>query len=71
MHDHWWEHIASDPLTMAGTPLVNGVPVWQVLQTFNQTLTADDVLRAYPQLTKDDLHAALACAAATFHATPR
>ena len=71
MNDHWWEHIDYDPLMMSGTPLVKGVPLWQVMQTWARTLAVDEVLRVYPQLTRDDLHAALAYATATCHATPR
>ena len=71
MSDHWWERIECHPPVMAGTPLIKGVPVWQVLQTLAQRLAVDEVLRAHPQLTREDLHDALAYAAATFRATPR
>jgi uncharacterized protein (DUF433 family) len=70
MSDHWWERVHSDPLVMSGTPLVKDVPVWQVMQTLAHTLAVDEVMRAYPHLTKDDLHAVLSYAAAAFHTTP-
>ena len=71
MSEHWWEHLEYNPLVMSGTPLVKGVPVWQVMKTLAQTLSVDEVRRAYPHLTPDDLQAALFCAAETFHSTPR
>jgi uncharacterized protein (DUF433 family) len=71
MSDYWWDHVTYNPLIMSGTPLVNGVPVWQVLKTFARTLSAEEVRRAHPHLTPEDLRAALLCAADSCQSTPR
>jgi uncharacterized protein (DUF433 family) len=70
MTNHWWERIHYDPLVMSGTPLVHGVPVWQVMKQFADTLSVDEVRRVYPHLTTDDVKAALAYAAPSAGATP-
>jgi uncharacterized protein (DUF433 family) len=57
-------------LVRSGTPLVQGVPVGQVMQRLADTLSVDEVRRAYPHLTADDVRAALAYAAASADATP-
>jgi uncharacterized protein (DUF433 family) len=58
MSNHWWEHIDTNPLVMSGTPMVKGVPVWQVMKVLAHALSVEEVTRAYPHLTTDDLQAA-------------
>jgi uncharacterized protein (DUF433 family) len=71
MSNHWWEHIDTNPLVMSGTPMVKGVPVWQVMKALAHALSVEEVTRAYPHLTTDDLQAAISYAAATCESTPR
>jgi uncharacterized protein (DUF433 family) len=71
MTAQWWERIHYDLLVMSGTPLVKGVPVWQVMQQLAYALSVDEGLRAYPHLTTANVQAALAYAAASAESTPR
>jgi uncharacterized protein (DUF433 family) len=55
------ERITLDPAVMVGKPVVRGtrVPVSLVLKHLADDLSVDDLLRAYPHLTREDVRACL------------
>ena len=55
------ERIEVDPEIMAGKPVVKGtrIPVYVVLQMFEEEASIDDVLEAYPDLEKEDVRACI------------
>lgn len=57
--------ILSDPKVMMGKPVVAGtrITVESLLERLGAGETPDQILRAHPRLTEDDLRAALAFAA--------
>ena len=57
--------ISIDPRVMLGKPVIRGtrVTVGLVLRKLSEGATEADLLDAYPHLTTDDIHAALAYAA--------
>lgn len=59
------ERITHDPAVMGGRPCIRGmrVTVGTVVGLLAAGHTVDEVLRAYPYLEQDDVHAALAYAA--------
>ena len=59
------KHITIDPEIMMGKPVITGtrIPVEMILRDLGAGLTPDELLRAYPQLTMDDIRAAQAWAA--------
>ena len=52
---------------MLGKPVIRGtrIPVEIILRKLSEGATEADLLDAYPRLTKEDIHAALAYAAST------
>ena len=58
--------IVCDPKIRFGKPCIRGtrVTVSDVLRWFGSGMTADEILAAYPHLTREGLHAALRYAAA-------
>jgi uncharacterized protein (DUF433 family) len=59
------KHISVDPRVCFGKPVIRGTRVWVALLLDNlaEGMSEEDLLRAYPQLTHDDIRAALAFAA--------
>jgi uncharacterized protein (DUF433 family) len=59
------ERIEVNPNVMLGKPVVRGtrVPVELILRKLSEGASETDVLDAYPRLTREDIHAALAFAA--------
>ena len=59
--------IEINPDVMLGKPVVGGtrIPVELVLRKLGEGATTDDLLDAYPRLTKHDIHACLVYAADT------
>lgn len=59
------KHVVIDPEIMMGKPVIAGtrIPVEAILRDLGAGLTPEELLRAYPQLTLDDIHAAQAWAA--------
>lgn len=57
--------ISIDPHVMLGKPVIHGtrITVELVLRKLSEGATEADLLDAYPHLTTDDIHAALAYAA--------
>lgn len=59
------DRIACDPKIMAGKPVIKGtrVKVELLLRLLSQGNTIEQLLEGYPQLTREDILAALAYAA--------
>ncbi|MFN8422296.1 MAG: DUF433 domain-containing protein [Anaerolineae bacterium] len=62
-----WDRIEVNPDVVLGKPVIRGtrVPVEIIVRKLGEGLSEDDLLDAYPRLTRDDIHAALAYAAAS------
>ena len=60
-----YERITMDPNVMLGKPVIKGtrIPVYVVLNLFGEGLTFEEILRQYPDLTKEDILAAIKFAA--------
>ena len=65
MADARHERIVSDPQIMAGKPVIRGtrITVELLLDKLGRGLSVDELLSAYPHLTRDDVLAALRFAA--------
>jgi uncharacterized protein (DUF433 family) len=65
MRRQWQDRIAIDPDIHHGDPCIKGtrIPVAMVVGSLADGLSFDDIRQEYPQLTDDDLYAALAYAA--------
>jgi uncharacterized protein (DUF433 family) len=61
---NWKERISIDPNVCHGKPCIKGTRVWVSLIVDNLAAGAseDEILEAYPSLTKEDIQAALAFA---------
>ena len=61
----WKERISIDPKVCHGKPCVKGTRIWVSLIVDNLAFgsTEEEVLEAYPSLTREDIRAALAYAA--------
>jgi uncharacterized protein (DUF433 family) len=59
------ERVVINPKVMQGKPVIRGtrVPVELLLRKLGEGATVEDLLDAYPQLTRQDIQAALAYAA--------
>ena len=59
------ERIAVDPNVCFGKPVIRGTRIWVALIVENLAdgMSNDEILDAYPQLTAEDIRAALAYAA--------
>lgn len=59
------DRIEINPKIMVGKPVIKGtrIPVELILKMLSQGITTEEILREYPQLTKEDIQAALACGA--------
>lgn len=59
------KRISIDPNVCSGTPCIRGTRIWVALVVDNLAdgVPESEILTAYPQLTHDDIHAALAYAA--------
>ena len=62
---NWRERISIDPKVCHGKPCIKGTRIWVSLIVDNLAdgATEDEIQKAYPALTKDDIKAALAYAA--------
>lgn len=62
----WQERIQVDPAVLVGKPVIRGtrLAVEFVVELLAEQWSEADVLRNYPQLAREDLHAALHYAAA-------
>ena len=61
----WQDRISIDPEIHHGNPCIKGtrIPVAMVVGSLADGMTFDDLREAYPQLTNEDIYAALAYAA--------
>ena len=61
------ERIEINPDVMLGKPVIRGtrIPVELIIRKLSEGATEADLLDAYPRLTREDIRAALAYAAAT------
>lgn len=61
----WRERISIDPKVCHGKPCIKGTRIWVSLIVDNLASgsSEDEILQAYPSLTKEDIKAALAYAA--------
>lgn len=59
-------HIEINPAIMMGKPVIKGtrITVELILESLAAGESVENILQSYPRLTEDDLHAALAFAAA-------
>ena len=55
------ERIIINPAIMTGKPIIKGtrIPVDMIVRLIAQGMTLQEILEDYPQLTKDDIKAAL------------
>lgn len=62
---NWKEHITVDPDILVGKPIVKGtrISVELLLDRFADGWSYEDVLEAYPHLTREQVQAAVAFAA--------
>ena len=60
-----YERIAMDPNIMVGKPVIKGtrIPVYVILNLLGDDYTFKEIIRDYPDLTKEDILAALKFAA--------
>lgn len=58
-------HISVDPKVCFGRPVIRGTRIWVslILDNLAEGVDEDELLQAYPQLTHEDVRAALAFAA--------
>ncbi len=61
----WRERISIDPNVCHGKPCIKGtrIMIWIIVACLANGDSVDDVLAAYPSLTREDVQAALAYAA--------
>ena len=61
-----WTRIEVNPRIMLGKPVIRGtrIPVELILRKLSEGATEEMLLEAYPHLTREDIRAALAFAAA-------
>lgn len=61
------ERIEINPAVMLGKPVIRGtrIPVELVIRKLGEGATEEDLLDAYPRLTREDIQAALVYAADT------
>jgi len=59
------DRIEINPKVMLGKPVIKGtrIPVELILRKLSEGATAEDLLDAYPHLSREDIQAALAYAA--------
>jgi uncharacterized protein (DUF433 family) len=58
----WKDRIVVDPRVLVGKPIIKGtrISVELLLDRLSDGWSVDDILSAYPHLTRDDVKAALA-----------
>ena len=65
---NWRDHIIVDPTVLAGKPVVKGtrISVELILDRLADGWSQDDILAAYPQLTREQVLAAVRFASELF-----
>ena len=66
---HWRDYIISDSRIMLGKPTIKGtrITVELIVDRMSYGETIDDILEAYPHLTREQIYACLRFAAHTVH----
>lgn len=66
---HYSERITIDPETRFGRPTIRGmrISVYDILGWFASGMTAQDIMNDFPELTAEDIQAALSYAADRAH----
>ncbi|RKY01632.1 hypothetical protein DRP77_09365 [Candidatus Poribacteria bacterium] len=61
----WRERISIDPNVCHGRPCIKGTRIWVslILDNLAAGASVEEILKAYPSLTREDIQAALAFAA--------
>ncbi len=64
---NWQEHVVSSPEIMMGKPVFRNtrIPVDLILDKLAHGETNNELLEAYPSITKEDIYAALSFASET------
>ena len=59
------KHVSVDPNVCFGRPVIRGTRIWVslIIDNLAEGVSEEELLRSYPQLTHDDIRAALAFAA--------
>jgi uncharacterized protein (DUF433 family) len=62
---NWQQHIVADPKVLYGKPVIKQtrIPVDLILEKLATGDTIDDLLNAYPNITREDINACLFFAA--------
>ena len=65
---NWKEHIVVNPDVLVGKPIIKGtrISIELLLDCFASGWSYDDILEAYPHLTREQVKAAVAFAAELF-----
>lgn len=65
---NWKDHIVVDPAILVGKPTIKGtrISVELILDRASDGWTMEDILSAYPTITREDVLAALSLAAELF-----
>jgi len=65
----WQDRVVITPHIHHGDPCIKGtrIPVAVIVGSLADGMTPEEVLREYPQLTREDIQAALAYAAEALH----
>ncbi len=68
-YEEMLDRVSVDPNICGGKPCVRGTRIYIaiILDSLAEGLTPEQVIEQYPQLTLDDIHAALAYAAELSH----
>ena len=68
----WRERVIIDPDIHHGEPCIRGtrIPVTMIVGSLADGMSFEDILREYPQLTEEDIRAALAYAAEVLEDEP-
>jgi len=61
MAEVYFDRITVDPEVMIGKPVFKGtrIPIYIILDLLREGVPEDEVLRAYPNLSQEDIRAAL------------
>lgn len=62
---NWKDRITSDPKVCHGRPCIKGTRVWVslIIENLSAGVSEEEILKAYPSITSEDIRAALAYAA--------
>ncbi|RLA73158.1 MAG: hypothetical protein DRG24_00910 [Epsilonproteobacteria bacterium] len=68
MH-HYQKYITIDPNIRSGKPIIRGmrITVYDILDMFSDGMKFNEIIEDFPELTEDDIYAALSYAADKEH----